>query len=144
MSSGSGMADAIQNFSIADDRVFTDYRKCLEVTRPDIVILCPAAASHGEWTAKVAPYGVHLLVEKPFAATLSEADAMIAAMAGSGNQLAINWPLAWYPSHRTDEATDRRRGHWPGAGSAFLRRQSWAALALGRQDRGDRRPSGGR
>ena len=95
------MVDAIQNFSIADERVFTDYRHCLEATRPDIVILCPAAASHGEWTAKVAPYGVHLIVEKPFAATLSEADAMIAAMAGSGRQLAINWPLAWYPSHRT-------------------------------------------
>ena len=26
---------------------------------------------------------------------------MIAAMAGGGRQLAINWPLAWYPSHRT-------------------------------------------
>ncbi len=95
------MVDAIQNFSIADERVFTDYRQCLETTRPDIVILCPAAASHGEWTANVAPYGVHVIIEKPFAATLSEADAMIAAMAGSGRQMAINWPLAWYPSHRT-------------------------------------------
>jgi predicted dehydrogenase len=95
------MADAIRNFNIPADRAFTDYRQCLEKTRPDIVILCPATAQHGEWTEKVAPFGVHVLVEKPFAATLAEADRMIAAMNTSGKQLAINWPLAWYPSHRT-------------------------------------------
>jgi len=40
-------------------------------------------------------------MEKPFAASLREADAMTAAMRATGKQLAINWPLAWYPSHRT-------------------------------------------
>ncbi|HQH73064.1 MAG TPA: Gfo/Idh/MocA family oxidoreductase, partial [bacterium] len=49
----------------------------------------------------VAPYGVPILMEKPFAASLREADAMIAAMRATGKPLAINWPLAWYPSHRT-------------------------------------------
>ncbi len=97
------MADAIRQFGLTEQQVFTDYRRCLEATRPDIVLLCPAAARHGEWTAKVAPYGVHLIVEKPFAATLAEADSMIAAMAESDKQLAVNWPLAWYPSHRTSK-----------------------------------------
>jgi glucose-fructose oxidoreductase len=95
------MADAAKNFNISRDRVFTDYRACLEKTRPDIVILCPATAHHGEWTQKVAPFGVHVLVEKPFAATLAEADRMVEAMKGTGKQLAINWPMAWYPGHRT-------------------------------------------
>jgi glucose-fructose oxidoreductase len=95
------MADAVRNFNIPADRVFTDYRQCLEKTRPDIVILCPATAQHGEWTERVAPFGVHVLVEKPFAATLAEADRMITATERTGKQLAINWPLAWYPSHRT-------------------------------------------
>ena len=97
------MQDAIRNFEIPDDRVFTDYAECLEQTRPDVVLLCPATARHGEWTEKVAPFGVHIIMEKPFAASLAEADRMIAAMrAGSAEkQLAINWPLAWYPSHRT-------------------------------------------
>jgi glucose-fructose oxidoreductase len=40
-------------------------------------------------------------MEKPFAASLAEADRMIAAMAKTGKQLAINWPLAWVPAHRT-------------------------------------------
>jgi glucose-fructose oxidoreductase len=95
------MADAIANFGVAAQCVFSDYRRCLEETRPDIVILCPAAALHGQWTRQVAPFGVHLIIEKPFAATLAEADEMIAAMSSTGKQMAINWPLAWYPSHRT-------------------------------------------
>ena len=97
------MADAAKNFNIPKDRVFTDYRQCLEKTKPDIVILCPATAHHGDWTAKVAPYNVHVLMEKPFAATLAEADAMVAAMKrhAPAKLLAINWPMAWYAGHRT-------------------------------------------
>jgi glucose-fructose oxidoreductase len=49
----------------------------------------------------VAPYRTHILVEKPFAATLAQADAMIAAVAATKKQLIINWPLRWYPSHIT-------------------------------------------
>jgi glucose-fructose oxidoreductase len=40
-------------------------------------------------------------MEKPFAANLADADAMVAAMAATGKELAINWPLRWYPSHVT-------------------------------------------
>jgi glucose-fructose oxidoreductase len=95
------MAKAVENFGIARDRVFTDYRACLETAKPDLVVLCPATAQHGEWTERVAAYGVNILVEKPFAASLAEADRMTAAVARSGKLLAINWPLAWVPAHRT-------------------------------------------
>ena len=95
------MESAITNFKLSADRVFTDYRKCLEQTKPDLVILCPATAHHGEWTEEVAPFGVHIVMEKPFAATVAEADRMIAAVAKTKKLLAINWPLRWYPSHAT-------------------------------------------
>lgn len=91
------------NFSISPERVFSDYKTCLESTQPDIVILCPATARHGEYVEKVAPFGVNVLVEKPFAATLQEADAMINAMQSSGKTMVINWPLAWYPPHVTSK-----------------------------------------
>ncbi|HET6382752.1 MAG TPA: Gfo/Idh/MocA family oxidoreductase [Armatimonadota bacterium] len=97
------MEGPAEKFNIPGDRRFTDYRECLEKTRPDIVLLCPATARHGEWTEKVAPYGVHIIMEKPFAATLTEADAMIAAVKSTGTLLAINWPLAWYPPHVTSK-----------------------------------------
>jgi predicted dehydrogenase len=93
------MSGAIQNFSLRNDQVFIDPDTCLEETKPDLVILCPSAARHAEWTEKVAPHGVHILMEKPFASSLDEADRMIAAMAATGKELAINWPLRWVPSH---------------------------------------------
>jgi predicted dehydrogenase len=95
------MASAIGNFGIPAERVFTDWRQCLEQTRPDLVILCPATAEHAEWTEKVAPFATHILMEKPFASSLADADRMIAAMAATGRELIINWPLRWYPSHVT-------------------------------------------
>ncbi len=96
------MVDAKRNFELRDDQVFTDYRACLEHTRPDMVILCPAAARHADWVEKViAVLPVPVLMEKPFAATLAEADRMIAVMEAAGQPLAINWPLRWVPSHAT-------------------------------------------
>lgn len=95
------MVDATRNFGLRQDQAFTDYRQCLEETKPDVVVLCPAASCHGEWVEKVAPYGVHILMEKPFAGSLAEADAMIAAMKPTGKQLIINWPLVWVPAQQT-------------------------------------------
>jgi len=95
------MRTAVKNFKVSRNVLFSDYRACIKKTRPDIVLLCPATALHGEWTERVAPFGVHIIMEKPFAASLAEADRMIAAMKASGKLLAINWPLAWYPPHRT-------------------------------------------
>jgi glucose-fructose oxidoreductase len=95
------MRDAIRNFRIPAERVFTDVEACLEQSRPDFVILCPATARHAEYVERVAPFRVHLLVEKPFAASVAEADRMIAAARRYGVMLAINWPLRWMPSHAT-------------------------------------------
>jgi predicted dehydrogenase len=93
------MEEAVRKLRLPREKAFTDYKACLEQSSPDIVILCPAASKHGEWVKKVAPYGAHIMVEKPFAASLKEADAMIAAMA-TDQTLMINWPLQWVASHR--------------------------------------------
>ena len=93
------MEEARTSLGLGAERVFTDYRQCLETSNPDMVILCPAAARHAEWTEKVAEYGVPILMEKPFAANLEQADRMIEVMAGAGQPLAINWPLRWVASH---------------------------------------------
>ena len=95
------MQGAIRNFAIPQDRVFTDPEKCLAATKPDLVILCPATGDHAAYVERVAPFGVNMLLEKPFAASIAEADRMIAAAKASGKLLAVNWPLAWYPPHIT-------------------------------------------
>jgi len=95
------MASAKRGFAIDNSAVFTDYRACIEKTKPDFVLLCPATAHHADWTERVAEYKLPVLMEKPFAATIAEADRMIAAMEKADQPLAINWPLRWYPSHVT-------------------------------------------
>lgn len=79
----------------------SDELELLDRARPDLVILCAGTAGHAEWTERVAPFGAHVLVEKPFASSLADADRMIAALSRTGKQLMINWPLRWYPSHIT-------------------------------------------
>ena len=95
------MVEAAKSFSLSADQVFTDYRACLEKTKPDIVVLCPAASRHGEWVEKISPFGPHIIMEKPFAGSLAEADAMVAAVKATGKQLAINWPLVWDAGQQT-------------------------------------------
>ncbi len=95
------MGAAVAAFGIPADRVFTDVGTCLTTCRPDLVILCPATADHAAAVEEVAAYGADILVEKPFAASLRDADRMIAAARQHKIRLAINWPLAWYPPHVT-------------------------------------------
>lgn len=91
----------IERFEIPEDRVFLDVDECMEKTKPDVAMLCPTTGDHVTYVERVAPYGVHVLVEKPFASTLAEADRMIAAMQGTGKEMIVNWPLRWYPPHVT-------------------------------------------
>jgi glucose-fructose oxidoreductase len=97
----SRMQLTIRMLAISAEAVFIDPHQCVEKTRPDFILICPATARHAEYVETLAPYRKHLLVEKPFAASLAEADRMIAAARKHEIMLAINWPLRWVPSHCT-------------------------------------------
>lgn len=89
----------IAALAIPDEKVFTYYRVLMERTKPDIVILCPATAKHADWVEFVAPFGAHIHVEKPFAASRSDARRMIKACEKANVQMLINWPSRWIASH---------------------------------------------
>ncbi len=95
------MQDAIATFGISAERVFTDLDACLSQPGIDLAILCCKTAERREMVERIAPSGVNVMVEKPFAPNVADARAMIAAMEAGGGRLAVNWPLAWYPSHNT-------------------------------------------
>lgn len=95
------VAQTRERLDIPAERFHDNFQACLEATRPDLIVLCPATARHAELVEAVAPFGAHMLVEKPFAASLADADRMIAAARKAGTRLFINWPLAWYPPHLT-------------------------------------------
>lgn len=95
------MKPAIEALQISDDKVFKDYRQCMETAKPDIVILCPPTGEHALWVERIAVYDVDLFVEKPFADSLANADRMIAAVEKSGRRMLINWPIRWEPCYYT-------------------------------------------
>jgi glucose-fructose oxidoreductase len=95
------MGAAIAALAIPEDRVFADVDACIKATRPDLVILCPATADHASAVEQVAAHGVDILIEKPLAASMADADRMLAAAGKARIRLAVNWPLAWYPPHVT-------------------------------------------
>jgi len=95
------MAPAAAAFGLGPETLFTDLDACLTAAQPDLAILCSSTASHAEMTERLARHDVHVMVEKPFAASAADARRMIAAMAPTGKRLAINWPLAWVESHVT-------------------------------------------
>ena len=93
------MNSAIDALQIPEACVFTDSQECMEKTKPDLVILCPPTGEHALWTERIAKFGVHLFIEKPFAASLTDADRMIAAANNAGKQMLINWPIRWEPCY---------------------------------------------
>jgi len=61
-----------------------DYREVVENRDVDAVIITTPEFLHAEQTVAAAQAGKHVLCEKPMAATLDEADAMIAATTSAG------------------------------------------------------------
>ncbi|MFN3190044.1 MAG: Gfo/Idh/MocA family protein [Aureliella sp.] len=91
---------ARKKLGLADSQAFTDWEACIDACRPDLLITCPATADHADWVERLAPSRIPILMEKPMASSLGEADRIIAACGEHGTKLAINWPLVWVPSHR--------------------------------------------
>ncbi len=56
------MGQAVQNFQISGDKVFTDWEECIRQTKPDLVILCPPTAKHAQWIEQIASYDVHIII----------------------------------------------------------------------------------
>ncbi|NND20774.1 MAG: Gfo/Idh/MocA family oxidoreductase [Silicimonas sp.] len=99
----SKMESAAETFAVPQNRLFTDFDACMADGPYDMAILCAATADHARYTERLAAHGVHVFVEKPFAASVDDARRMIAAMKDTGKQLVINWPLRWVESHVTAE-----------------------------------------
>ena len=66
---------------------FTDWRELLE--KVDAVSIVTPTETHSEIACEFLEKGVHVLVEKPFARTLEEADKMIAAAQKTGAKLMV-------------------------------------------------------
>jgi predicted dehydrogenase len=70
-------------------RPFTDLGAMLREAAPEVVIIGTPHPLHAESAVRAAEAGVHVLVEKPLAASLADCDAMLAAAKKSGVMLGV-------------------------------------------------------
>ncbi|SEH18281.1 Predicted dehydrogenase [Sphingopyxis sp. YR583] len=68
---------------------YTDMHKMMQEIKPAVVTILTESGNHARHTIELARYGAHVVVEKPMALTLSDADAMIAACDKAGVRLFV-------------------------------------------------------
>jgi len=76
---------------------FGDHRAMLDELRPDLAVICTPHPSHAALALDCFAAGAHVLVEKPIAVSVGEADAMIAAAAAAGRTLAVSFQQRFRP-----------------------------------------------
>jgi predicted dehydrogenase len=82
-------------------KVYDDYRAMLDKEGFDIIIFCPENARHPDVAEAIAGKGIHMVTEKPMAASLSGALRMVRAAEANSVDLVINWPSTWQSAIRT-------------------------------------------
>jgi predicted dehydrogenase len=76
---------------------YEEYEDLLQEEELDAVYIYLSNRAGAEAAQLALSMGLHVMIEKPMASTLEEADDMMAAARVSGSRLMINWPLAWWP-----------------------------------------------
>ncbi len=88
--------------------VWTDWRRMLRQADVDAVAICVPNDLHAEVAVAALSAGTHVLVEKPMALTLAEADRMIAAANAHRRVLMVEQTQRFEPAHEVAYALLRR------------------------------------
>ena len=81
-------------------QVFDDHRAMLEASRADVVCVLTPVHCHAEHTLDALEAGAHVLVEKPIASSLDQADAMIATAERLRRRVIVDESYVYMPPHR--------------------------------------------
>ena len=68
---------------------FTDMHEMMRQVKVDVVVVLTESGKHAEHVLALAPYAKHIVVEKPMALTLDDADAMVRACDEAGAKLFV-------------------------------------------------------
>jgi UDP-N-acetyl-2-amino-2-deoxyglucuronate dehydrogenase len=79
-------------------RFFVDHRALLAELRPDVAVICTPHPFHAPIALDCFEAGAHVLVEKPMAVEVAEADTMIAGAEAAGRILAVNFQQRFRPA----------------------------------------------
>ena len=79
---------------------FASFDELLERGRPDAVVVATPPQSHADLCISALQAGLHVICEKPFVASVVEADRVLAAAAAAGKQVAVNHEFREMPIYR--------------------------------------------
>src|ERR1700744_2645108 len=86
-------------YSVPDSLFFPDLKKLVMVKKPDAVLGYNAAAGHLDIVKICAPLGISVMVEKPLAATLTQAKQIEALAMQYHIKVLTNYETTWYASY---------------------------------------------
>lgn len=69
--------DKVVKFDLNDINQYDSYIKMVEVEKPDIVAICTESGKHAEIAINCIEYGCNVIIEKPIALSLADADRII-------------------------------------------------------------------
>ncbi|OED50747.1 oxidoreductase [Rhodobacteraceae bacterium (ex Bugula neritina AB1)] len=78
--------------------VFTDFRRALAATRPDLAVIATYSDSHADYACAAMEAGAHVFVEKPLATTVADAQRVVDTAIGLGRKLVVGYILRHHPS----------------------------------------------
>jgi predicted dehydrogenase len=89
-----------ERFQLPDSIFYKNISEMLQHVKPDAVLAYNAIADHLSVVEACAPKGIPVMVEKPLATTVAQAE-RIAALAKQYNiQVLTNYETTWYPSNQ--------------------------------------------
>ena len=99
-----------ENFSVERPKVFTDYQKMLQEEDLDVCSICTESGYHAEISINCITLKKHILVEKPMAMSLLDADRMIKTAEENKVKLSVCYQNRFNPTiQRLRQAIDESR-----------------------------------
>jgi predicted dehydrogenase len=115
-------------------KTYTSLAKMLRQDDVEVVVVATPSKDHGPDTKKALKAGKHVIVEKPMAMSLAEADSMIRTAQETGKKLLVHQNYRFYPEFLhlkeiVDSGLIGRVFHIRNYITNFARRNDWQTLA---------------
>lgn len=87
-----------ERYRLPEKLMYSDLVKMLQEVKPDGILVFGPIVDHLEAVKAAAPLGIHVMVEKPLATNLSDAQEMAQLARKHSIHLLTNYETSWYPS----------------------------------------------
>lgn len=104
------MYDKIVKFELGPIHTYTDYREMLDREKPELVAICTESGKHAAIALDCIDAGCHVIIEKPIALSLGDADEIIRRGHEKGVKVCANHQNRFNKSiQKMRDAVDQRR-----------------------------------